>query len=179
MGKWLRCEGLRSLTKFLQLAEAVSGCPMREGMVSISAAIAVIFAAPMLWLQHHPSLLQQTFHLLSPTSSLLKPAPNSSLLQASALPLASSWWVEMVPVKAMCLPRILKEDGELSVATTGPSPMLMWSVSSWAIAKLSSSMEWPLHLVMLQMVQAHAMGSCHMASLMPMKGLPVLELRAG
>jgi len=47
VNKWLRCEGLRSLTKFLQLAEAVSGCPMREGMVSISAAIAVIFAAPI------------------------------------------------------------------------------------------------------------------------------------
>merc|ERR1712142_958727 len=26
VNKWLRCEGLRSLTKFLQLAEAVSGC---------------------------------------------------------------------------------------------------------------------------------------------------------
>merc|ERR1719489_552066 len=43
----LRCEGLRSLTKVLQLTEAVSGCPMREGMVSIGAAIAVIFAGPI------------------------------------------------------------------------------------------------------------------------------------
>merc|ERR1719234_2539005 len=45
--KPLRCEGLRSLTKVLQLTEAVSGCPMREGMVSIGAAIAVIFAGPI------------------------------------------------------------------------------------------------------------------------------------
>jgi len=44
---WERCEGLRSLTKYLQLGQAVSGCPMREGMFGISQVIAIIFAAPL------------------------------------------------------------------------------------------------------------------------------------
>merc|ERR1719430_2301112 len=44
---WERCEGLRSLTKYLQLTQAVSGCPTREGMVSTSAVFAIIFAAPL------------------------------------------------------------------------------------------------------------------------------------
>jgi len=43
---WESCEGLRALTKYLQLAQAVSGCPMREGM-GIGAFIATIFAAPL------------------------------------------------------------------------------------------------------------------------------------
>jgi len=44
---WERCEGLRSLTKYLQLGQAVSGCPMREGMFGISQVFAIIFAAPL------------------------------------------------------------------------------------------------------------------------------------
>jgi len=44
---WESCEGLRSLTKYLQLAQAVSGCPSREGMVSIGAYLGIIFAAPL------------------------------------------------------------------------------------------------------------------------------------
>jgi len=43
---WERCEGLRSLTKYLQLGQAVSGCPMREGMVGMEV-FAIIFAAPL------------------------------------------------------------------------------------------------------------------------------------
>merc|ERR1719234_1180239 len=59
----LRCEGLRSLTKVLQLTEAVSGCPMREGMVSIGAATtaavanAVVAASPFLTAANFPPLI--------------------------------------------------------------------------------------------------------------------------
>ena len=61
---WERCEGLRSLTKYLQLALAVTvseqymltlaltlfvqGCPTREGMVDVPTFLTAIFAAPLL-----------------------------------------------------------------------------------------------------------------------------------
>jgi len=41
---WERCEGLRSLTMYLQLGQAVSGCPMREGMFGVSQVLAIILA---------------------------------------------------------------------------------------------------------------------------------------
>merc|ERR1712010_54855 len=48
---WRKCEALRTLTKYIQLAQAVSGCPSQVGMVFLDS----IFAAP----QALPTLAQQ------------------------------------------------------------------------------------------------------------------------
>merc|ERR1711934_391642 len=38
---WQRCEALRTLNKHLQLAQAVSGCPSREGKADLSSVLAL------------------------------------------------------------------------------------------------------------------------------------------
>merc|ERR1740128_1210036 len=75
---WERCEGLRSLTKYLQLAQAVSGCPTREGMVDIPTALAVIFAAPL-------ALQAAAAFALAPFA-LATTAVTTPLLAAAAFP---------------------------------------------------------------------------------------------
>merc|ERR1712126_391628 len=56
---WLRCDAMESLTKYLELAQAISGCPTREGAVSFSAVFESILAAPLIKAQSLSALAQQ------------------------------------------------------------------------------------------------------------------------
>merc|ERR1719187_2839693 len=154
---WERCEGLRSLTMYLHLGQAVSGCPMREGMFGVSQVLAIILA-----------------------SSLLRPALISNFKQVPLYQLALSSSAGITSGREMCLPRIPKEDGELSVATIGPTKMLKWFVVSLGEAKLSNSMD-RLHLPLTHqwMVQAHALGICLLDLCMSLSKSPVLALKVG
>merc|ERR1712029_919097 len=101
-----------------------------------------------------------------------------SLQQALLLQLELCLLVGNAPARAVCMPRILKEGGALSVATSGPSPMPKWFVGSLARTKLSSSTGWHQWQGHQWMVQALAMGHCHLALNMYWNELPALELKA-
>merc|ERR1719342_1620869 len=123
--------------------------------------------------------LLQPSPLSSPTSSLTRPALTCSLQQVLLLQLVLSLLVGIAPARAMCMPRILKEGGAPSVATSGPSPMLKWFVGRLARTKLSSSTGWLQWQGHQWMVQALAMGHCHLALHMYWNELPARALKAG
>merc|ERR1712126_15213 len=78
---WLRCDAMESLTKYLELAQAVSGCPTREGAVSFSAVFESILAAPLEKAQSLSALAQQG---LDEAAAVASPILNAA---AAKLPL--------------------------------------------------------------------------------------------
>merc|ERR1719430_2047180 len=74
---WRKCEALRTLTKYLQLAQAVSGCPSQEGMVFPDS----IFAAP----QTLPTLAQQGLDAAATAATPILSAADCARIQLRGL----------------------------------------------------------------------------------------------
>merc|ERR1719430_2791179 len=74
---WRKCEALRTLTKYLQLAQAVSGCPSQEGMVFLDS----IFAAP----QALPTLAQQGLDAAETAATPILSAADCARIQLRGL----------------------------------------------------------------------------------------------
>merc|ERR1719222_1170724 len=74
---WRKCEALRTLTKYLQLAQAVSGCPSQEGMVFLDS----IFAAP----QALPTLAQQGLDAAETAATPILSAADCTRIQLRGL----------------------------------------------------------------------------------------------
>merc|ERR1712055_812020 len=74
---WRKCEALRTLTKYLQLAQAVSGCPSQERMVFLDS----IFAAP----QALPTLAQQGLDAAETAATPILSAADCARIQLRGL----------------------------------------------------------------------------------------------
>merc|ERR1712010_42724 len=74
---WRKCEALRTLTKYIQLAQAVSGCPSQVGMVFLDS----IFAAP----QALPTLAQQGLDAAETAATPILSAADCARIQLRGL----------------------------------------------------------------------------------------------